>query len=361
MNNPLSRTTSDLTTEDLRNLYRAIGIFLSAIAAVAGRGLAFRRFDIGAVGSGAFSPHATVFGAVLALSVWLGGSASHAQGLQSGEGVELNNSVPRDVRDVTVQQNLGGQIPKTLSLVDSQGRKVKSARYFDGEIPTIVTLNYSDCPMLCSVQLNALTESLDELDLKLGEDFRVLTVSIDPKEPTRKIRETKQRYVGLLRNQSRADEGWAFCTASQAVITKLTDVLGFRYTYDEATGEYYHAAMLAFVSPDGVITRYSLAVNFPPDQLKLALVEAGDGQVGGAVDQFILWCYSFDPNKNSYVPQAWRIMRLGGALTLVLMLLVLTPYWIGRKRHPREGCSAHPPDDAGRAASSDPMESAARI
>ena len=361
MHNPLSRTKSDLGAESSGSVVRVVPSTLGATSAETARTISFRRADAGVAPPQLFARHVAALGALFVLSVWLGGSAAVAQGLQSGEGVELNNSVPREVQDVTVDQNLGGQVPKTLSLVDSLGRKVKSARYFDGEIPTIVTLNYSDCPMLCSVQLNALTESLDELDLKLGEDFRVLTVSIDPKEPTRKIRETKQRYVGLLQNQPQADEGWAFCTASQAVITKLTDVLGFRYTYDEATGEYYHAAMLAFVSPDGVITRYSLAVDFPPDQLKLALVEAGDGQVGGAVDQFILWCYSFDPNKNSYVPQAWRIMRLGGALTVVLMLLVLTPYWIGRKRHPRDGRSAERPEGAENAPPSDPMESAARI
>jgi protein SCO1/2 len=90
--------------------------------------------------------------------------------------------------------------------------------------------------------------------------------------------------------------------------------------------------MLAFLSPEGVITRYSLAVAFEPSDLKKALVEAGDGTVGSPVDQLILWCFSYDPTSNSYVPQAWRIMRLAGAATVGLMLACLAPYWIGRKR-----------------------------
>ena len=89
--------------------------------------------------------------------------------------------------------------------------------------------------------------------------------------------------------------------------------------------------MLAFVSPTGVITRYSLSIDFPPDQVKLALVEAGEGNVGSSVDQFILWCYSYDPNSNSYTPHAWRIMRLCGAGFVGLMLAALVPYWAGRK------------------------------
>ncbi|TWU56392.1 hypothetical protein Poly51_23020 [Rubripirellula tenax] len=255
-----------------------------------------------------------------------------AQGLQSGADVSLNNGVPREVENVTVEQNLGAQIPLNLPLTDSAGRKVKTGYFIDGNKPTIVSLNYSNCPMLCNVQLNQLAKSLGELDLRIGEDFQMLSVSIDPKESTATARKTKDKYVEqLVSKHPRAEEGWEFCTAQQPIITKLADVLGFRYTYDAKSGEYYHPAMLAFVSPKGVVTRYSLAVTFETEDLRKALVEAGDGTVGTPVDQFVLWCFSYDPDSNSYVPQAWKIMRLGGAATIGLMLACLAPYWIGRK------------------------------
>ena len=262
-------------------------------------------------------------------------SVSAQSSLQPGDGVLLNDSVPREVENVTVDQNLGARVPLNLPLTDSLGRRVKTGYYIDGKKPTIITLNYSNCPMLCNVQLNQLTQSLAKLDLQIGEDFQILTVSIDPKESTETARATKEKYIEqLLREQSGADEGWAFCTAQQPIITRLADVLGFRYRYDRRTKEYYHPAMLAFVSPDGVITRYSLAVSFEPADLKKALVEAGEGTVGTAVDQIILWCFSYDPTSNSYVPQAWRIMRLAAAGTVGVMLACLAPFWIGRKRFP---------------------------
>lgn len=267
-------------------------------------------------------------------SAWvcLAAPTTFGQPLQSGAEVDLNDGVPREVRDVTVDQRLGEQIPLDLTLVDSSGESLPIRKLFDGKRPTIVTLNYSNCPMLCNVQLNALTESLANLDLQLGVDFRVLTVSIDPHETSGRIRETKRGYVDRLERQPNAEQGWVFCTASQAAIDRLADALGFRYTYDRKSGEYFHPAMLAFVSPEGVITRYSLEVYFPPDQVKLALVEAGQGNVGGPVDQFLLWCYTYDPNKNSYVPEAWKLMRLGGAVTVIGMLACLAPYWVGRRR-----------------------------
>lgn len=266
--------------------------------------------------------------------------------VRSGAAVSLNDGIPREVEDVTIEQKLGGQIQLNLPLTDSRGRKVKTGYFIDGKKPTIITLNYSNCPMLCSVQLDQLAKSLAELDLQIGRDFQMLTVSIDPKETPEVAAKTKSKYVDLLRRtQPAVEEGWAFCTAQQPMITRLADNLGFRYTYDSKSGEYYHPAMLAFVSPTGVITRYSLSVDFPPADLKKALVEAGEGSVGSPVDQVLLWCFSYDPESNSYVPQAWKMMRLAGAGTVGLMLACLAPYWIGRKASPARKKTGHDPQE----------------
>jgi len=274
-----------------------------------------------------------IFLALVLLSTNDPTGSARAQGLQGNENVSLNDSVPREVENVTVVQNLGDSVSLKLKLTDSRGREVETGYFIDGNKPTIITLNYSDCPMLCNVQLNQLAKSLGELDLQIGEDFQILTVSIDPKETSEKARETKQKYVQqVLKQHPKADEGWGFCTAEQPVITEIASTLGFEYTFDEKSGEYYHPAMLAFLSPEGVISRYSLAVAFEPSDLRKALVEAGEGTVGTPVDQFVLWCFSYDPTSNSYVPEAWKIMRLAGAATVCLMLACLAPYWIGRKR-----------------------------
>ena len=192
--------------------------------------------------------------------------------------------------------------------------------------------------MLCSVQLNQLTQSLGKLDLQIGTDFQILTVSIDPKETTQTIRETKRSVRGPIDQGSAS--AWTRAGRFAPLNNRSSRDWPMCSVFDTRTiarvGEYYHPAMLAFVSPDGVITRYSLAVAFEPADLKKALIEAGDGTVGSPVDQLVLWCFSYDPTSNSYVPQAWRIMRLGGAATVGLMLACLAPYWIGRKRSPAQ-------------------------
>lgn len=275
---------------------------------------------------------------LVALGVFVLANASRSigQGLQSGAGVSLNDGVPKEVESVTVEQRLGETVPSTIELSDSLGRSLTTAELFDGTKPLLVTLNYSDCPMLCNVQLNGLVQGLQELELKVGKDFRLLSVSIDPRETTAKVRSTKERYLEQVPNQPGAEEDWWFCTAEQADITALADALGFHYTYDKTSKEYYHPAMLAYVSPDGVIARYSLDVAFPEEQLRLSILDAGQGKVGSPVDQFVLWCFSYDPTRNSYVLEAWRLMRLGGLLTIGLLTAALLPYWVGKRRGPTE-------------------------
>lgn len=272
---------------------------------------------------------------------------------------EFSESVPREVRDVTVDQKLGESLPRSLRLVDSLGRATRSGHYLDGQRPLILTLNYSSCPVLCSVQLDALVRSLDQLDLRLGRDFQILTVSIDPQETTAQVRQTRQRYLEELTNQAGAESAWHFCTARDSTIKQLADAVGFRYRYDRQTGEYYHPAMLAFISPEGVISRYSLDVAFPPDQLKLALLEAAEGKIGSPVDQLLLWCFSYDSDRGSYVLASWWLMRLAAATTVAILLATLIPYWLGRRRSAAAGRAARaaPADGALSAATSQPLAS----
>lgn len=264
---------------------------------------------------------------ILAFSAFLmtvgSSSISHAQ---------LNNGLPKEVEGVGVDQKLGGKLPLNVLITDSSGRKQRLGDLVKGNLPYVFTLNYSDCPMLCSVQLGELVKTLDKLDLQIGRDFELVTLSIDPRESTSKIRDTKVKYMELLPNQKLAGVGWHFVTGSQDSIAQITEALGFKYRYDKISKEYYHAAMLAFISPKGVISRYSLDVAFPEDQMKLAIVEAGDGTVGSAADQFLLLCFQYDANRNRYVASAWKLMRMGGLITVGLLLATLTPFWFGRRR-----------------------------
>lgn len=245
---------------------------------------------------------------------------------------QLVEGLPKEVEGVGIDQKPGETLPLDMRVTDTEGQVGALAGYFDGRRPVLLTLNYSNCPMLCSLQLNQLIGSLDQLDLEIGKEFQIVTVSIDPKETTEKARETKSKYISLLQKQPNAAMGWHFLTANEEEIGRLTAAVGFRYRYDKVSKEYYHPAMLAFITPNGVISRYSLDVAFPPDQVRLAIVESSEGKVGSIVDQFMLLCFQYDAERNRYVASAWKLMRLGALTTVGILLATLTPYWIGRRR-----------------------------
>ena len=92
------------------------------------------------------------------------------------------NILPKDVEGVTITQHLDAQIPLDLEFTDSSGKPVTLGQIFDGRLPTILTMNYSDCPMLCSLQLNGLLDAMKSIPRNLGQQYQVVTVSIDPLE-----------------------------------------------------------------------------------------------------------------------------------------------------------------------------------
>jgi protein SCO1/2 len=80
------------------------------------------------------------------------------------------------------------------------------------------------------------------------------------------------------------------------------------------------------------VSRYLYGVEFPPKDLRLALVEAAGGRVGTSFDRFLLTCYRYDPASRKYEPYALGIVRAGGALVLAgLVALIGGLVWRERK------------------------------
>ena len=54
------------------------------------------------------------------------------------------------------------------------------------------------------------------------------------------------------------------------------------------------------VTPDGRLSRYFYGVEYSPKELRLALVESGQGQIGSVIDELLLYCYHYDPASGRY-------------------------------------------------------------
>lgn len=229
--------------------------------------------------------------------------------------------------DVGYDQRLGERLPLELRLRDESGKTVRLRDLLAGR-PALLVFAYYRCPMLCTLVLEGLASSLKPLALVPGRDFEVVVVSIDPRETPVQAAEAKRRIVARYGRPETA-AGWHFTTAEPGAVTALTRAAGFRFRYLPERDEYAHAAGFLVLTPEGRIARYLFGLEPAPRDLRLALVEAGEGRLGNLVDQALLYCFHYDPQTGRYSAAVLNLVRLGGVATMLglaaMMLLLRRP------------------------------------
>jgi protein SCO1/2 len=236
-----------------------------------------------------------------------------------------NNTAVPILQQVGIDQHIGQQLPLDLIFHDEAGQSVPLRHYF-GQRPVLLTLVYYQCPMLCSEVLNSVVSSLLPLKLNVGRDFDVLTVSFDPRDKPADATQKRDMYLRRY-GRAGAEKGWHFLTGDTLAIEALTKAVGFRYAWDPKIQQYAHAAGIMVLTPDGRLSRYFYGIEYPPGDLRLALVESSEGKLGNAVDQVILYCYHYDPATGKYGAMVMNMLRLGGGLTLLIVGGYLAVAW----------------------------------
>jgi len=273
---------------------------------------------------------ARIFVALLLIAVTAPSALSQA---------DRKETLPAELEGLQINPVMGTQLNLQLPFVDENGKKRKLAEYFGRGKPVILTLGYYKCPMLCDLVLNEMVDSLREISLDPGDDFEIVTVSFDPLETPFLAKEKKQNYVRDYERPSAA-RGWHFMTGKEKNIGELAGSVGFDFRWNAKRDEFMHGAAIFIFTPDGRLSRCLKPPRegpawFPVRSLKLALLEASDGEIGNAVDDFVLWCFSFDPSRGTYTMQATRIMQIGGTLTWLILMLILVPVWIRSRKKSR--------------------------
>ena len=216
---------------------------------------------------------------------------------------------------VGIDQRLGEAVPLDLIFRDEEGREVRLGDMTGGR-PAILSMAYYSCPMLCGLVQEGLASSLEGIGLRPGRDFSVITVSIDPDDTPERAAATRDRAVsghGAASTQG----AWRFLTGEPGSIDALARAIGFRYQRDPATGQYAHGSGIMVLTPEGKVAQYMFGVEFAPRDLRLALVAASSGRVGTLVDRLMLLCYRYDPATGRYGAMTYRLVRVGGVLTVI--------------------------------------------
>ena len=256
-----------------------------------------------------------IFGILLALLI-----------TQTPSPAQNANYNPPELQKINVVEHLGETIPLSLHFINDSGDTVQLKDYFYHGKPVILVLAYYNCPMLCSMVLNGVSEAAKAISLQPGQDYTILTISIDPTETWELAAAKKKNYVASLGEKANPD-GWIFFASEEDQVKTLADSLGFVYYYDNEKEQYAHPAVVHILTDSARVSRYLYGIEFNPNDFKISLLEASRGKIGNSFDKILLYCFHYDPDSKGYVVLAGNVMRLGGLVTLVLLVLFIGMLW----------------------------------
>jgi len=263
--------------------------------------------------------------AVVALSLGIGDAAAQpgypsSYLSYSGEGqphTDSSNTAPPQLKDVTFKQRLNEVLPLDAAFKDENGKAVTLGDYFHRK-PVVLAFVYYSCPMLCTQVMNGISSALKVMPFRPGDDFDVVLVSFDPRDTPAVAADKKRAHLQYWSTENQA-ASWHFLTGDEVSIKRVTNAAGFNYRWDEPTGQFAHVSGVLVVTPDGKLSRYFYGVEYSPKDLRLALVESGQGRIGSAIDELLLYCYHYDPESGKYGVMVMNLVRLGGVLTMLAM------------------------------------------
>jgi protein SCO1/2 len=239
--------------------------------------------------------------------------------LSAATAVVAGVPAPRDLDTrAGFDQHIGALVPMATRITEADGQSRTLSELAGGK-PLLMAFGYYRCPNLCDLTLHGMAKSVAMMNLDPARDYRVVFLSIDPRETPVDAVKARDMLAGM--EPGAGIRHWTFATATTPAIEALTGAAGFRYFLDPRNDQYAHPAGLVIVTPEGRVAQYFFGVGFDPASLRLALVHASGGQLGSVIDRLVLMCCGYDPTTGRYSILVSRIMIVLGCGFVVLMLL----------------------------------------
>jgi protein SCO1 len=215
--------------------------------------------------------------------------------------------------EIGIVEKLGDTIPLNLWFLNENNDTVRLGQLI--QMPAILCLVYFDCPNLCSPLLDGVADVVSKLDLVLGKDYQVITISFNTRDTPEKAKEKKINFVQKISKENQ--KYWTYLTGVQENITALTNAAGYRY---KAQGlDFAHPSAIMVLSPQGKITRYLYGLTYLPFDVKMAIIEAQKGIARPTINRVLEYCFAYNPASKTYTLQVTRIM---GSIILIIAVII---------------------------------------
>jgi len=215
--------------------------------------------------------------------------------------------------DVGIDEKLGQYLPADVAFVNEDGQRVLLKDMVNK--PTIIAPIYFGCTHECPMLLSGVAEVMGKIELvKPGTDYQVIALSFDENDTPAIARAKKINYIKAVGSPF-PEDSWKFLTGDNTNIHKFTDSIGFRFQRD-GEHNFSHPVTLVVIAPGGKIVRYIEGTTFLPFEVTMALNEATEGRVGTTTRKMLLYCFSYDPLKKSYV---FNILKVTGTVMVLFV------------------------------------------
>jgi protein SCO1/2 len=218
------------------------------------------------------------------------------------------------VGQVSLSPSPGARVSTALVFKDLNGHDVSLGDAIAGR-PTLLLPADFTCTQICGPALSIAASALGQTGLQAGRDYSVVVVGIDAKDSIEDARHFTSGQVG--------GPGVSVLTGSSETINSLMVAIGYHFQRDSANDAIAHPAAYVTLTADGRMSRVLSSLALQPTDLRLALLEAGGGSIGGFAGRIALLCYGFDAVHGIYTRQIATLLQIGGALTVAILAFAL--------------------------------------
>lgn len=198
----------------------------------------------------------------------------------------------------------------SLQFTDLGGHDVSIRQAIDG-LPTLLIPADFTCRQICGPALTIANSALQQTGLVAGRDYSLVIFGIDPRDTIADARHFTTGQIG--------DAGTSVLTGSRENVAALLDSIGYHTELDSNRDAIAHPAAFVTLAPDGQIVRGLSSLALEPRDLRLALLEAGQGRVGGLAGRIALLCYGFDAVHGIYTSRIITSLQLFAAATFAVI------------------------------------------
>ncbi len=233
------------------------------------------------------------------------------------------NSKPAEISNVNIiEDKVGKKIDLDRTFIDKNGEEVNLINFVQEKSVLVINFFYFTCPMICGVALDGLSKALSGLEKPMNSNYQVFSISINSEDTVKSMRDYWDKYIELA-GRNKFESNWHFLISPDNQVKHFAGEIGFNYAFDPKSGEFYHSTGVFVVNGDGLLSRILYGIAPSSLDLKLAIAEASDGKYRTTIEKALLYCFTYDPNKNSYVVHAVNLMRFVGGFFVLLVLAMI--------------------------------------